>query len=404
MNPNANELWRGPRWALAVLLAGLGMLGPFCIDTYLPAFNGIAESLGATPVQMQQTLSAYIFGFALMNLFHGALSDALGRRPVVLWGVALFTLASVGCALSTSIEALVFWRAMQGLTTGAGIVVSRAVVRDMYAPADAQRVMSQITLFFGAAPAIAPLVGGLLFVTVNWQAVFWFLALVGVVLWWANHRWLPESLHVDQRQPFNVRNLMHGYRDLVSDARFGALAVASGVPFNGMFLYVMAAPTFLGEHLQLQPQQFFWFFCLVISGIMAGAFCSGRLAGRLSPAKQIHLGFGIMGVTTVVNLVLNYFFVAHVVWALWPIALFAMGWAVMTPVVTLLVLDVVPTRRGMASSLQACITSAVNGVVAGGVAPMVMHSTVALACTSGLMMGLGLLAWCWVRPRLTQQG
>ncbi|MFM8901253.1 MAG: multidrug effflux MFS transporter [Burkholderiales bacterium] len=401
MNPNANELWRGPRWALAVLLAGLGMLGPFCIDTYLPAFNGITESLGAKPVQMQQTLSAYLFGFALMNLFHGALSDALGRRPVVLWGLALFTLASVGCALSNSIEALVFWRAMQGLTTGAGIVVSRAVVRDMYAPADAQRVMSQITLFFGAAPAIAPLVGGLLFVAVNWQSVFWFLALVGVVLWWANHRWLPESLHVDQRQPFSVRNLMHGYRDLGSDARFWALALASGVPFNGMFLYVMAAPTFLGEHLQLQPQQFFWFFCLVISGIMAGAYCSGRLAGKLSPAKQIRLGFCIMGVTTAFNLVLNFFFAAHVAWALWPIALFAMGWGLMTPVVTLLVLDVVPTRRGMASSLQACITSAVNGVVAGVVAPLVMHSTMALAWTSGLMMGLGLLAWGGVRSRLS---
>lgn len=400
MNPNASELWRGPRWALAVLLAGLGMLGPFCIDTYLPAFNGITESLGATPVQMQQTLSAYLFGFALMNLFHGALSDALGRRPVVLWGLALFTLASVGCALSTSIEALVFWRAMQGLTTGAGIVVSRAVVRDMYAPADAQKVMSQITLFFGAAPAIAPLVGGLLFVAVNWQAIFWFLALVGVVLWWANHRWLPESLHVDQRQSFSLRNLMQGYRDLGADARFWALALASGVPFNGMFLYVMAAPVFLGEHLQLQPQQFFWFFCLVISGIMTGAFCSGRLAGQLSLAKQIRLGFCIMGVTTAANLALNYFFAAHVAWALWPIALFAMGWALMTPVVTLLVLDVVPTRRGMASSLQACITSAVNGVVAGVVAPWVMHSTLALAWTSALMMVVGLLAWCWVRHRL----
>ncbi len=401
VNPNASELWRGPRWALAVLLACLGMLGPFCIDTYLPAFNGISASLGATPVQMQQTLSAYLFGFALMNLFHGALSDALGRRPVVLWGLALFTLSSAGCALASSIGELVFWRAMQGLTTGAGIVVSRAVVRDMYAPFDAQRVMSQITLFFGAAPAIAPLVGGLLFVHVNWQAIFWFLTLIGVLLWWANHRWLPETLHPAQRQPFGVRNLMRGYRDLGADARFWALALASGVPFNGMFLYVMAAPVFLGEHLQLHPQQFFWFFCLVISGIMAGAFISGRLAGQLPPAKQIRLGFWLMGVTTAANLALNYFLAPDVAWALWPIALFAMGWALMTPVVTLLVLDVVPTRRGMASSLQICIASSVNGVVAGVVAPLVMHSTTALAVTSGFMMFVGLLAWRWVRGRVS---
>src|SRR6478735_12542914 len=104
MNPDADKLWLAPRWALALLLAVLGMLGPFSIDTYIPAFAGIAQSLGATPVEMQQTLSAYLFGFALMNLFHGALSDSFGRRPVVLAGTALFTLASVGCALSQHIS------------------------------------------------------------------------------------------------------------------------------------------------------------------------------------------------------------------------------------------------------------------------------------------------------------
>src|SRR5574343_424675 len=111
MNPDAGTLWRGPRWTLAILLACLGTVGPFSIDTYLPAFAGIAQALDATPVQMQQTLSAYLFGFALMNLFHGALSDCFGRRPVVLWGLALFTLASLGCALSQSIAQLVAFRA-----------------------------------------------------------------------------------------------------------------------------------------------------------------------------------------------------------------------------------------------------------------------------------------------------
>ena len=111
MNPNATQLWTAPRWALAILLAVLGMLGPFSIDTYIPAFSAISASLQATPVQMQQTLSAYLLGFAFMNLFHGALSDSFGRRPVILWGVALFTLASLGCALSQSVGQLIFFRA-----------------------------------------------------------------------------------------------------------------------------------------------------------------------------------------------------------------------------------------------------------------------------------------------------
>jgi len=393
MNPDAQKLWRGPRWALAVLLAVLGMLGPFSIDTFIPAFAGIAQSLDATPVQMQQTLSAYLFGFAFMSLFHGAISDSVGRRPVVLWGLAAYALASLGCALSQSIGQLIFFRAVQGLTTGAGIVVSRAVVRDMFAPAQAQKVMSQITIYFGVAPAVAPMIGGVLFASLGWHSVFWFLTLVGIVLWVANYRLLPETLHVSKRQPLNVRNLLQGYWKLGLDPRFLLLALASGIPFNGMFLYVLSAPVFLGEHMGLAPTQFFWFFVLTISGIMGGAALSGRMAGKLAPKQQIKYGFSIMLVVALLNLLLNALFKAHVAWALFPVMIFAFGWALMVPVVTLLVLDLHPERRGMASSLQAFVGSSANGLVAGVIAPLVMHSTVGLAAASLAMMMVGLLAW-----------
>lgn len=404
MNPNADQLWRGPRWALAALLAVLGMLGPFSIDTYIPAFSGMVRSLNATPVEMQQTLSAYLFGFAFMNLFHGALADSFGRRPVVLWGIAMFTLASAGCALSQSVGQLVLFRAMQGLSTGAGIVVSRAVIRDMFPPAQAQQVMSQVTIYFGVAPALAPIVGGWLFVHLGWHSIFWFLTGVGLVLWVTNYRFLPETLHRDARQPFEVRHLMRGYWQLGSSPRFLLLALASGVPFNGMFLYVLAAPAFLGEHLALQPTQFFWFFVLTISGIMSGAWLSGRLAGKIAPKKQIRHGFVIMLVIALLNLAANLLFDAHVSWALFPIAIFAFGWALMVPVVTLLVLDLHPERRGMASSLQAFIGSTANGLVAGVIAPLVMHSTPALAAVSLGMLGIGLLSWVWLHHRWPEIG
>jgi DHA1 family bicyclomycin/chloramphenicol resistance-like MFS transporter len=404
MNPDAAKLWQAPRWALAVLLAVLGMLGPFSIDTYIPAFSGIAQSIGATPAEMQQTLSAYLFGFAFMNLFHGALSDSFGRRPVVLWGLAVFTLASLGCALSQNIAQLVLFRGLQGLSTGAGIVVSRAVIRDMFPPADAQRVMSQVTIYFGVAPAIAPIVGGFLFVHAGWHAIFWFLVAVGVILFAANYKLLPETLHQSQRQPFRVKHLMRGYWDLCSDPRFVLLAFASGVPFNGMFLYVLAAPAFLGDHLALAPTQFFWFFLLSIGGIMTGAWASGRMAGKVAPKRQIRDGFLIMLLTSVVNVVANALFEPHPAWALWPIAVFAFGWALMVPVVTLLVLDLHPGRRGMASSLQAVIGSTANGIVAGVIAPLVMHSTLALALTSILMLAIGLVAWVWLHGRWPEIG
>jgi DHA1 family bicyclomycin/chloramphenicol resistance-like MFS transporter len=404
MNPDADQLWRAPRWALAALLALLGMLGPFSIDTYLPAFSSIAGFLGATPVQMQQTLSAYLFGFAFMCLFHGALSDSYGRRPVVLWGIAVFTIASAGCALSQNIGQLVFFRALQGLSTGAGIVVSRAVIRDMFPPQQAQQVMSQVTIYFGVAPAIAPIVGGWLLVHLGWHSIFWFLTGVGVFLWVANYRLLPETLHVSQRHPMAVRPLLGAYWHMGSSPRFLLLALASGVPFNGLFLYVMSAPTFLGDHLGLAPTQFYWFFLLSITGIMSGAWLSGRLAGRIAPKRQIQHGFVIMLLVSVANVLANLFFTPQAPWALIPIALFAFGWSLMVPVVTLLLLDLYPERRGMAASVHAFIGSSANGVAAGVLAPLVMHSTIALALASLLLMSVGLVAWFWLHRHWPEIG
>jgi DHA1 family bicyclomycin/chloramphenicol resistance-like MFS transporter len=400
MNPDAATLWRRPRWKLAVLLACLGMLGAFSIDTYLPAFTGIARSLDATPVQMQQTLSAYLLGFAVMNLFHGALSDSFGRRPVVLWGIGVFTLSSLGCALSQSIGALVFFRLMQGVSSGASMVVSRAIIRDMFPPEDAQRVMSQVTIYFGIAPAVAPVVGGLLFVHLGWHSIFVFLTGVGAALWFTTWRLLPETLHATQVQSFHPVHLLRGYWRLGSSPRFLALALASGVPFNGMFLYVLSAPVFLGQLLGLAPTQFFELFGLTISGIMGGAWLSGRLAGRIRPARQIERGFAIMFVIGLFNVSSVLFFPLQAPWALLPIGIFSFGWALMVPVVTLLVLDQAPDRRGMASSLQACIGSAANAFVAGVIAPLVMHSTVSLAITSLALSCIGIVSWFLVRRQV----
>jgi MFS transporter, DHA1 family, multidrug resistance protein len=350
---------------------------------------------------MQQTLSAYLFGFAVLNLFHGALSDSLGRRPVILWGIGVFTLASLGCALSQTIEQLVFFRALQGMSSGAGIVVSRAIIRDMFAPADAQRVMSQVTIYFGIAPAVAPLVGGWLFVIAGWHSIFWLLALLGAALWWANWRHLPETLHATQRQPVRLGPLLRGYVEMGTNPSFLMLALASGIPFNGMFLYVLSAPAWLGDVLKLEPTQFYWFFCMSVAGIMLGAWLSGRLAGRIKPKYQIRRGFAIMLATSLANVLLSLTVEPHPAWALLTVSIFSFGWALMVPVVTLLVLDLNPDRRGMASSLQAFVGSMANGLVAGLIAPLVMHSAPALALTSLGFLCIGLFAWVWVKPRVT---
>jgi DHA1 family bicyclomycin/chloramphenicol resistance-like MFS transporter len=400
MHPEAGTLWRGPRWALALLLAALSALGPFAIDTYLPAFPAIAADVGATPVQMQQTLAAYLAGFALMNLFHGAISDSVGRRPVVLAAMGVFSAASVGCALAPGIAELLAFRALQGMSAGGGMVVGRAIIRDLFPPHDAQRVMSQVTIWFGIAPAVAPLIGGWLLVGIDWHAIFWFMAALGALLLAVMWRTLPESLHPDQRQSLHPAHLLRGYWQLGASPRFLALALSSGLPFNGMFLYVLASPAWLGTHLGLAPTQFYWFFCISVGGIMLGAAASGRLAGRIGRARQVTLGWAVMVAATALNLGCNAAGLMHPLVAMLPVGLYAFGWALVVPVVTLILLDLVPERRGMASSLQAFLGSVANALVAGLVVPLVMHATMPLALSSAALMAVGLVAWLAVRRYL----
>src|SRR6187397_2581952 len=191
------------RWSFAALLAALATLGPFSIDAYLPAFAGIQESLSAAPLEIQQTLSAYLFAFGVMFLFHGALSDSFGRRPVIMVALVVYTVASAGGALATSAHGLILWRVVQGLSVGAGMVVGRAMIRDLFGPEDAQRLMSLVTLFFGLAPAIAPVIGGWLCASLGWRSIFWFLTAIGAVLVAFVRNKGNRTLPGDHRQPLH---------------------------------------------------------------------------------------------------------------------------------------------------------------------------------------------------------
>ncbi len=386
-------LWRAPRWALAVLLACLSAIGPFAIDTYLPAFAGIAESIQSSDAQMQQTLSAYLLAFGAANLFHGPLSDRFGRKPVIIGGLLLFGLASVGCALARSIEWLVVWRVVQGISAGAGTVIGRAVIRDLFPPTEAQRMMSLVTMIFGVAPALAPLIGGWLFIGLGWESIFWFLVAYAWILAAATHRYLPESLSPERRQSIAVRPLARSYLQLLSNRRCLLLAFASGVPFNAFFLYILSAPAFLGHVLDLRPEQFFLLFVFSISGIMLGAWTSGRLAGRVRPARQVQIGFALMGIVACVNVLTSISFDPSVKWSLLPILFMSLGWAILMPAITLMILDLFPERRGMASSLQSVVSSAASAFAAGVISPWVMFSSVAMAVASAVLTGVGVISW-----------
>ena len=375
------------------MLAALGTLGPFCIDAYLPAFGGIQQSLHASPLEIQQTLSAYLFAFGLMFLFHGALSDSFGRRPVILVMLTVFTTASVAAALATTVHALIVWRVVQGLSVGAGMVIGRAMIRDLFGPDDAQRVMSLVTLFFGLAPAVAPVIGGWLFTELGWRAIFWFLGALGVVLIASGARFLPETLPLTHRQPFHPMALIKGYEEVGMSRLFLLLSIAAGFNFNGFFLYIVSAPVFLGEHLRLAPTQYAWLFIPCIAGIMFGAHLSGRAAGRHSPARMVERAYLFMGTAAAANLAYAFLAEPAVPWAVIPMMVYGIGFAMAMPSITLITLDLFPTRRGMAASLQGFVWGMINTLVAGVVSPLLSPDTRMLAVGMAAMAAAGFTSW-----------
>ncbi|SMB24259.1 putative MFS transporter [Sterolibacterium denitrificans] len=378
---------------IAVLLALLAMIGPFSIDTYLPAFPAMAGSLRATPLQIQQTLTAYLLPFAVMMLWHGAIADALGRRRVILCGLAVYSLASLLCALTNRLELLLLGRVLQGLSAGAGTVIGRAVVRDLHEGAAAQRLMAHVSMLFAIAPALAPILGGWLHGLFGWQAIFFFLALFGGALWLAVFLRLPETLPAEARQPLHPARLWHAYREVFSGRVFVGLSLALACNFNGMFLYVLSSPVFLIKHLHLTPQDFAWLFVPSVAGMMLGSFFSGRLAGRLSSRSTILLGYLLMGLAAAGNIGINLLLPPSLPWMILPLPLYTIGMALTVPSLQLLALDLHPQRRGLASSCQGLIQTSLIVLSAAVLAPLLWATPLLLAGGMAASMVCGLLAF-----------
>lgn len=386
---------------LALLLAGLSMFGPFSIDTIFPAFPLLARELAVDEVAVQQTISVYLLFYGLMSLAHGPLSDAWGRKRVILGGLVLFAAASVGCALSTHLGTLLVFRALQGVSAGVGMIVGRAVIRDLYHGPDAQRLMSQVSMIFGIAPAIAPIIGGwILLGGGDWPLIFWFLVVFSLLLVVATARWLPETHPIQARTGLSPRGLVRDYVRIGFNPRFLRLALAGSINFGGIFLYISSAPVFVMQHLRLGEGGFAWLFIPTIGGMTTGAFLSGRMAGRTLPVRQIGIGFACCALSAVLNIA----YAASVTqlelpWAVLPIFLGGLGMALIFPVLALAVLDMYPQQRGLASSLQAFVQLMISTVVAGVVSPLLSGRPLHLALGMAGFMLLGFAFWYWEHRR-----
>lgn len=383
-------------WRFTLIIAMLGMIGPFTIDTIFPAFAHIGEQFGSSDVALQQITSSYLIAFAAASLFHGPISDAVGRKRVMIVGISVYALASAGCALSPSLGWLIAFRVLQGASAGAGQIISRTLIRDLYDGPQAQRLMSQVAMIFSVAPAIAPIVGGWILGVASWPWIFWFLVMYACVMLVLITFGLPETHPVEDRTPLRLGAVFSSLGHVARNGIFMRLAFAMTATFAAQFLYIAAAPIFVVQLLGKGDQDFWIFFVPMISGMMLGSFVSARLAAVVQPIKLATIGFATTVVAAVTNVTISALPGAPTLpWAVLGPALVAFGVALAFPIVQLAMLDLFPHRRGAAASMQAFIQLVVNALLAGLVAPLVTGSVLELALASAAFSLIGTALWTW---------
>lgn len=388
-----------------VLLALLGMFGPFSIDTPFPAFVQMREDFGVGSAQMQQVVSVYLISFAAMSLFHGPLSDAVGRKPVMVTGAAVYTLASIGAALAPSLPLLLLCRALQGASAGAGTIVSRTVVRDLFEGPRAQRLMSAIAMIFGIGPAVAPIIGGWLLQLGPWPIVFWFLAIFGAFIAVSVLVLLPESHPPERRTPLRLDAILRNVVAAARDRWFLVLTGANAFSFAAQFLYIAGAPILVVDILGLGEQDFWQLFVPMVAAMVLGSFTNGRLAERVAGHRLITAGqaCSLTGATAAVLLAALPATSGQMPWALVGLIMVAFGTGISMPVYQLALLDSFPNARGTAASVSTFLMLSLNSLLAGFVAPVAGRTMLAFSATSLGLLLLGITLW-WVHRRHVMRG
>jgi len=354
---------------LTVIVALLSMVGPFSIDAYLPSFPDIEATFAISRAMLTQSLAVYLAAFAVSTLLWGPLADRIGRRLVILGSLSLYVLASVGCALAHESTAFLSLRTLQGFAASGGFIAGRAMIRDAHDARSAHRAMSQVTMLFALAPAVAPVLGAWLHDLFGWRSVFWFLSMFGALLVLMTV-FIEETLAERQRQSIHPLSVVRVYIRTLKHSRFIVMVLSLSFSFAGLFLYIAGAPTVIYDFLGLGADDFGVQFIPMVGGLMLGSLLSGRLSLRWPTARIIAVGFGIMLLAVVFNLVQAVLLDAIIVFTIAPLVIYAFGVAMIMPGITILALDCFPHHRGTAASMQGFSQMMVNAGVASFAVPL----------------------------------
>ncbi|WP_106477539.1 multidrug effflux MFS transporter [Phytohalomonas tamaricis] len=275
---------------MVLVLAAMTALGPLATSMYLPAFPAMTRAFGVGADQIQLTLSVYMGGLAVAQLICGPLADRFGRKPLLLTGMALFVLGSLGCLLADTIGTLLAYRFLQAFGAAAGMVLSQAVVRDTFAPADAARMLAYMGSTTALAPAVAPVAGGVLLVHFGWPAIFAVLMIYAALMLVVVSIALSESLPRDRRQPLHPRSVLHNYRTVITNRTFLGHALAVSMMFAGHYGFMSGAPFVLIELFNVPEANFGWYFMFVVGAFITGSLAGARLAPRVGAHRLVIAG------------------------------------------------------------------------------------------------------------------
>lgn len=386
---------------ITLTLAALGMLGPFTINTVFPAFTQIGNEFGATDVVLQQLISVYLASFAVMSVFHGPLSDALGRKKVMLAGLAIYILAMFGAIFASGMGMLIALRALQGMSAGAATIVSRVVIRDLFAGAEAQRLMARVMMIFALSPVIAPMLGGWLLLLGDWRWVFVGVGLYGVLVMVLTAL-MPESLPKEARIPLRIGSVLGALWEVGRSLTMVRIALATAFGFAAHFVYVAAAPIIVVRLLGLGERDFWVLFGPLIIGMMAGSYVVGRAADIMDRTRLITLGYIGTVITSVLNVVLVMAFPdpsgqldATLVPVLAGPMLMSFTASLFFAPIQLEILDLFPHQRGAAASLGTFFTLVMNAMLSGVIAPLITGNLTVVALAALGCVVIGSLLWAW---------
>lgn len=262
---------------LILLLGILAAIGPFTIDMYLPAFEKIANALGTDEARVAFTLTSYFFGIAIGQLLYGPIVDKYGRKNPLLFGLFLYTLAAIGCALSYSIEMMILMRLFQALGGCVGMVASTAIISDVYEAGGRAKAFSSIMLVMGIAPLIAPSLGSIFIVLATWEYIFYFLAGFALMVALLIYFFLPETSKYTHQEPLKLKKVSNDYFAVLQNKTFLNYALSSSLSMSILFVYISSASFIFLNHYQLTEEKFSILFAVNASGLILGNFINGQL-------------------------------------------------------------------------------------------------------------------------------